>query len=82
MIKDQFKIWEEGGGWNKDFALRTAEFSPDIIQKFEKGKLLKATSKAKPDKKLWPHIHQAYSRKSKPYSNDYLKESLKTLICK
>ena len=57
MIKHQFKIWEEGGGWNEDFALQTAEFLPDIIHKFEKGTLLKATSKAKPGKILWPHIH-------------------------
>ena len=81
MIKDNFRCWEEGVGWNKLFAPDTEEYSKDgSIWKFRNGTLLAAGSTETLDKTLWPSFHQAWSKDKNDYSNEHLMSSLKTLI--
>ena len=80
-LKEQFKIWEKGAGWNRKFGKDTVEYSEDGIERYDKeNKLIDAGSTEVPHKILWPHVHQAYSRRQKVFSNDYLTECLKKLI--
>ena len=65
ILKDQFKYWEVGAGWNKKHAPATAEFSKD-------GTIQKAA-----DKTLWPHVYQPYSRKRVQFLSAHLELELK-----
>ena len=60
-LREQFNIWEVGAALLSKYARETHTFSEGGIQKFKKGKLLPASSKAKPDNILWRDLHQAYS---------------------
>ena len=53
VLKDQFRMWEEGAGWNRLFAMDGKKFSSDgSIQKFENGKLQQTGSRIAPDQVL------------------------------
>jgi hypothetical protein len=81
MIKDNFKCWEEGAGWNKQFGSATDEYSEDgCIHKFKDGKFLEPGSTETPDRVIWPSFHQAWSKDKISYLNEHLIGSLKTLI--
>ena len=81
MIKENFKFWEEGAGWNKLFAPDTDEYSKDgSIQKFRNGTLLAAGSTETPKKTLWQSFHQVWSKDKNDYLNEHQMSSMKTLI--
>jgi hypothetical protein len=83
IIKENFKCWEEGAGWNKHFGSNTDEYSEDgIIHRFKDGEIMDPSSTESPDRVLWPSIHQVWSKEKVNYSNEYLTDSLKNLIRK